>query len=294
MIDSLAQMFSQEAFWRGLAAALLAATPCAVLGVFLYLRRQSLVADALAHIALPGIVIAFLVTGSTDPLPMLAGAVALGMAASFGMGALEHRAGVRSDAAIGIVFTALFALGIVLLSMFVHDAHIDTKHTLFGDVLAISDDALLLLGAMAPVVLLGVALGWRWLGMVCFDQGFARVLGVPVAAVHYGLMAAASGTTVAAFEAVGAILVVAFVIVPAASAHLLCDRLHTMVFTAWGLGVLAVVLGMGAAWVFDISASGAIVLAQGLLYALCFLFAPRHGALRRAAPENLAPQGADP
>ena len=289
MIEMWTDPWALESWWRGLAGAMLASTPCALVGVFLYLRRMSLVADALSHIALPGIVVAFLLSGSVAPAPMLLGAVSLGVVSSVAMDVLAKRAAVRSDAAIGIVFTALFALGIVLLSMFVQDAHIDTQCTLFGDVLAISDDALLLLACVTPAILCAVVLCWRWLTVVCFDPGFAHTLGLPVTLVHYALMAGASGATVASFEAVGAILAIALIVIPAATAHLLCDRMHTMLAVAWGHGLLSALVGMYLAYWLDVSASGAIVLSQGTLYLLAFLFAPHHGALSRVLTRRTPP-----
>lgn len=268
--------------WRGTLAGALAAIPCAMIGVFLYLRRLSLTADALTHVALPGIVAAFLLTGSIEPLPMLLGAVSMGLIASFSIESLARHPAVRSDSAVGIVFTAFFAAGVIALSVFVEDAHIDTQCVLFGDVLGVSDDTLWLLGVTSPLIVAGVLVCFRWLSIVSFDEGMARNLGIPVALVHYGLMTAASVTTVAAFEAVGAILAVAMIIVPAATAHLFADRLQTMLAVAVAHGVASAVFGMYCAIWFDVSAAGAIVCVGGMLYILAFLFAPRHGLVSRA------------
>ena len=268
--------------WRGALATGLAAVSCATLGVFLYLRRMSMLADALAHVALLGIVVAFLLSGDVHPLFMVGGAMIAGLVASLGIEALASRPRVRPDAAIGIVFTAMFALGVVLLSTQVHDAHIDLNCVLFGNVLGISDHSLALLGWTTPLVLLAVALGWRWLAASSFDAGFARTIGVPVVAVHYGLMAGASATCVASFEAVGAVLVVALIIIPAATAHLLCDRLHAMIGVAWAHALLSAMLGLYVAVWINCSPAGAMVVVAGLLYGAVYLFAPRHGLVPRA------------
>lgn len=263
--------------WRGVLASVLSAVPLAVLGVFLYLRRMSLIADALAHVALLGIVLAFLVSGSLAGPVMVLGAAAVGLVAAVGIEALARRPQVRSDAAIGIVFTVLFAAGVILLSTTVRDAHIDTQCVLFGNVLGISDRALWMLGVIAPVVLVLVAVFYRWLAVSSFDATLAAGIGIPVGALHYGLMTAVSVTTVASFEAVGAILAIAMIIVPAASAHLLADRLWAMLLIAVGHALISALAGMYAAIWFDTSAAGAIVVVGGLLYAVAFLFAPRHG-----------------
>ena len=267
--------------WRGTLAATLAAIPCALLGVFLYLRRMSLIADALTHVALPGIVAAFLLSGSVEPFTMLVGAAIVGVLASGAIEALADKGGVRSDAAIGIVFTAFFSIGVIALSVGVHDAHIDTACVLFGDVLGISNDSLILLGITAPVVCALVALFYRWLALVSFDKGLAANLGVPVALVHYGLMGAVSVTSVASFEAIGAILAIAMIVVPAATAHILCDRLPWMLVVACLHGVGSAVAGMYIAVWADVSAAGSIVCVGGALYGLAFLIAPRHGVLVR-------------
>jgi manganese/zinc/iron transport system permease protein len=270
-------------------AALLVAIPCAVLGVFLYLERMSLLSDALAHVALPGIVVAFLLSGSLEGPTMVAGAAAVGLLSSFLIKALARRPHVRPDAAIGIVFTVLFAGGVILLSTMVRDAHIDTQCVLFGNVLAISDRTLWTLAVVSPIVLGLVAVFWRWLAVTAFDSNLAVNIGVPVALVHYGLMTGVSVTTVAGFEAVGAILVIALIIVPAATAHVLCDRLHSMVGVAVLHAVLSTVVGMYASVWLNCSSAGAIVVAGGLFYGMAFVFGPRHGLwvrwMRRRRPE---------
>lgn len=265
--------------WRGTLASLLVAVPCAVLGVFLYLRRMSMLSDALAHVALPGIVAAFLITGSLDGPVMVLGAAVVGLLASGAIEGLSKHPNIRPDAAIGIVFTTFFAAGVILLSMFVHDAHIDTDCVVFGNVLAISDRTLMTLGVVAPMVLASVALFWRWLTVSSFDPMLARNLGLPVAAIHYGLMVAVSMTTVAGFEAVGAILVIALIILPAATAHLFADRMGTMVSVSVAHAVTSCVAGMYVSVWLNCSPAGAIVVVGGVMYLLAFCLAPRHGAL---------------
>ncbi len=264
---------------RGMFSVLLVAISCAILGVFLYLRSMSMIADALAHVALPGIVAAFLVSGSLAAPFMLVGAAATGLLATFGIETLSRRPNVRPDAAIGIVFTAMFAIGVILLSTSVQDAHIDTHCLLFGDVLGVSDRSMILLAIVTPLVVLLTFVFYRWLSASSFDPEFARSIGIPVTAVHYGLMMAVSLTTVASFEAVGAILVIALMIVPAATAHRLASRLHTMLAVAVAHGIISAVVGMYVAIWIDSSAAGAIVVVGGLLYAAAFLFGPRYGVL---------------
>ncbi|MFU8806126.1 MAG: metal ABC transporter permease [Bradymonadaceae bacterium] len=285
MIDFFVDPWTWGAWmWRGMFTVVLVAIGCAVLGVFLYLRRMSLIADALAHIALPGIVAAFLISGSLEGPVMLFGAAATGIFASWAIASLARRPNIRPDAAIGIVFTALFAAGVILLSTRVHDAHIDTHCLIFGDVLGVSDRSIWLVALVVPAVLILVAVFYRWLETSSFDPAFAASMGIPVVALHYGLMTGVSLTTVAAFEAVGAILVIALIIVPAATAHLLADRLLPMILIAVTHAVLSAIVGMYVAIAINSSAAGAIVVTGGVFYGLVYLFSPRHGALRRLLP----------
>lgn len=265
--------------WRGMVTVHLVAIAAAVLGVFLYLRRMSLIADALAHVALPGIVAAFLISGSLDGPVMLGGAVVVGLVAAWAIQTLSNRPTIKGDAAIGIVFTSFFAVGVILLSTVVRDAHIDTHCLLFGDVLGISDRALGLVLFVVPTVLVLVAIFFRWLAVSSFDPKFAMAIGVPVGAMNYGLMTAVTVTAVAGFEAVGAILVIALIIVPGATAHLLADRLGSMIGWAVAHTVVSCWVGMYVAIYANTSAAGAIVVVGGVLYLAAFLLSPRHGRL---------------
>lgn len=266
---------------RGILAASLVAIPTSLLGVFLYLRRRSLIADAHAHLAVPGVVIAFLLTGSLSLPVLLIGALIVGLGASWLIEYLAARRTIRADAAIGIAFTPLFALGIILMSTLITDAHIDTHCLLFGDVLGIPNRALVTLALVALTVLGLVAGFWRWIAVATLDPDFARTLGIPTRLIHYGLMSAVAATTMASFEAVGSILVIAMIIVPAATAHLLTDRLLTMTVLATGHGLLSAWIGMYASVWLNVSTAGAMVVAGGSLYTLALLFAPHHGLIAR-------------
>lgn len=261
----------QEAWlWRALATGTVVAVPCALVGVFLYLRNMSLLADALAHVALPGIVIAFLATGGLALPALQLGAVVVSVASAVSISALAAR-GVREDAAIGIVFTVMFAIGVILLSTRARGVDLDLDCVLFGNILGVSDASLF---TMAGVAVLVVAAAWvfrRWLAVSTFDSALAITLGVPVAAIHYGLVTAASVTAVSTFEAVGAVLGVAMVIVPPATAHRLTDRLPSMLLTAVAVALLAVVGGVTLSIATDTSTAGCIVLVQGAVYAATFI-----------------------
>ena len=263
--------------WRALVTAVLVAVPCAVLGVFLVLRRRSTVADAQAHLALPGIVLAYLATGSTAPFVMLGGALVVGLGGGLGIEALIARARIRPDAAVGLVYAPLFALGVVLLSAFVRDAHIDVQCVLFGDVLGVADTTLLTLAIVTPAVLVVVVVVWRWLVWTAFDELHARAHGVPIALVHRGVMALVAVVAVASFEAAGAVLVVALFVVPGATAHLVSRSPIAMVGLAAGHAVLSSVLGLGLSIALDCSTAGAMVAVAGALYGLVRWVVARRG-----------------
>lgn len=280
MVDVLTSSW----FLRAGLAGSLAALSCSVIGVYLYLRRMSMVADALAHIALLGTLLAVIATGSLSSGAILLGAVTTGV---LGTILMQHLAqtGVREDSAIGIVFTAAFSLGVVLLSTRFRTVHIDTDCVLFGDILGIDDSTLLSLGLVALFVVTGALLLRRWLEISTFDPVVAATIGVPVALMHHTIVVGTSFASVAAFQAVGAVLAVALIVVPAATAHQLTNRLPAMVGVAvthalastWGGLVLAVVL--------ETRPAGTIVCVAGMLYALALVFAPSHGVIaeRRAA-----------
>jgi ABC-type Mn2+/Zn2+ transport system permease subunit len=274
-------------FLRALAAGSLVAVSCSVIGVFLYLRRMSMVADALAHIALLGTLLAVLVTGGLSSGAILLGAVTTGALATVLMQRLAQ-SGVREDSAIGIVFTAAFSLGVVLLSTRFRSVHIDTDCVLFGDILGIEDQTLLSLGLVAALIVGGVCGMRRWLALSTFDPIVAATVGVPVAVVHHSIVVGSSFAAVAAFQAVGAVLAVALIIIPAATAHQLAHRISTMIAVAVAHGLLSTWMGLVISVAAGTRPSGTIVCVAGTLYVLALVAAPRYGLLaeRRLVRES--------
>lgn len=283
-----------EAAWIILAGAL-AAGSCAIVGCFLVLRRMAMLGDAISHAVLPGIALAFLLTSSRAPLPMLLGAGALGLVTA-GLTDWLHRTGrLQQDAAIGVTFTWLFAIGVILISGFAGAVDLDQECVLYGEIAYVPLDvwrlanghslgprAVWVLGSVLLVNVAWVALAWKELRLCAFDPELAVALGLPVTAMHAALMAATSLTTVAAFESVGAILVVAMLVGPAATAYLLTDRLFRMVLIAVGVGAAASAGGYLLARLWDASIAGCMAVAIGVLFALAALFSPRHGVVTRA------------
>lgn len=277
-----------------IATATLFSIACGLLGCFLVLRRMAMVGDAISHAVLPGIVIAFLLSGSRDPFTMIIGAGILGLFTSFLIEFLHRRARLQTDAAIGVTFTSLFALGIILISLYAGQVDLDQECVLYGEIAYVPIDlwitgdgtimgprALYIAGFLLMVVGLFLLLGYPYLHVTTFDPDYAATIGISVGLWHYLLMGAVSMTTVSAFESVGAILVVALFVVPPATAYLLTDKLRRMLLLTMILSLITSVLGYYLAVAIDGSIAGAIVTVAGALFGLAFLFSPTHGLLRR-------------
>ncbi len=277
--------------------AILAAAACALPGVFLVLRGMALMCDAISHVVLLGIVVMFFIVGDLTSPWLTVGAALTGLLTVVLVEALSRTGRVKRDAAIGLVFPALFSLAIILVSHNAGGVHLDTDAVLYGELAFAPFDRMIInghdLGAralwgMGGVFLLNVALitvFFKELKLATFDAGLAASLGFAPALVHYGLMAIVSITAVEAFDAVGSILVVALMIAPAAAAWLLTDKLGHMLFVAVGLGVAGAISGSWVAQWTDGSIAGCMATMLGVIFGLVFLFAPTRGlafiALRR-------------
>jgi manganese/zinc/iron transport system permease protein len=271
----------------------LAAASCALVGSFLVLRRMAMLGDAISHAVLPGIAIAFLVSSSRAPFVMLIGAGALGVLTSVIVEWLHRSGRLQQDASIGVTFTWLFAVGVILITAFAGQVDLDQECVLYGEIAYVPWDtwvqggrslgprAVWILGAALAFNVAWISLAYKELKLCAFDPELAASLGIPVAFFHYLLMAATSITTVTAFESVGAILVVAMLVGPAATAYLLTDRLSRMLMIAVGVGILSSVLGYLLAHALDCSIAGAMSVVIGALFALALLFSPTHGVLVR-------------
>lgn len=271
----------------------LLSTACGLLGSFLVLRRQALLPDAVSHAVLPGIVLIFLLTGQRASLLTVAGATAFGLVCVLGFEWLRKTGIVGSDAALALMFPALFSLGVLGISRFASGAHIDIDSALYGEITFAPLRTVLVLGVEVPrsllvtggatllVVALVVAL-WRPLQAGTFDPGFAQTAGLGERAVSRILLVAVAGVAVVAFDSVGAILVVTFFIVPAATALLLAGRLGTMLVLAVAFGWLSSAVGQRVADTVDSSIGGAVGLASVAFFVLALLLAPRRGLLWRA------------
>lgn len=273
--------------WQILITAGLVSASCALLGCFLVLRKMAMVGDAISHAVLPGIVIAFFLSGSRDSVPMLIGAGVVGLATTFLVEYFHRKARLQSDAAIGITFTTLFAVGVLLISVFAGKVDLDQDCVLYGELAYVPLDvifsangdvlapkALLVSGGVLLLVVIFIVLGYRQLVVTTFDPAFAAATGLATGLWHYLLMGAVSVTTVAAFESVGAILVVALLVAPAATAYLLTNNLKIMLVLSVLTGWIASAGGYGLAVAMDGSIAGAIATLCGILFAAATLLSP--------------------
>jgi manganese/zinc/iron transport system permease protein len=287
----------------------LAAVAAALIGNFLVLRRQSLIGDAVSHVALPGIVAAFLVTATIATAPMLAGAVGAAVVAAALIEVVRRVGGVEPGAAMGLVFTTLFAAGVLLLEISdARSVHLDVEHALLGnlenliwlsglDASALVDPAALAdlppqvfrLAFVLVIVAAFVRLAWKELVVGSFDPVFARTIGARPAVIDAALTLLASVTAVFAFEAVGAILVIAMFICPPAAARLMTDRLvpqigWSLVFALVSANLGYVLAGYGPMWLgaeASVSAAGMIAVVSGVILAIAAAFGPRRKGTRR-------------
>ncbi|WP_028547336.1 metal ABC transporter permease [Paenibacillus sp. UNC451MF] len=278
-------------FWIIVTAALVACS-CSLLGCFLVLRRMAMIGDAISHSVLPGIVIAFLISGSRDSFFMLLGASILGLITVF-LIQLFQQSGVQSDASIGVVFTALFSIGVVLVSMYTRQVDLDLDCVLYGEIIRVPWDTITLAGMdIGPkavwilglvLVLSGAVIGlfYKQFKICSFDPAMAAAVGIPVVLFHYLLMGLVSVTTVASFESVGAILVVGMLVVPAATAYLLTERLGIMIVYSMIVGIISAVAGYYVSMLLDASIAGCMITVAGAMFVLALLFSPSHGVVWR-------------
>jgi len=279
-------------FWT-IAVGIAVNSCCAILGCYLVLRRLSLLGDAVSHSILAGIAGAFLLTGSIGAVPMFVGALVVGLLTAFLTQSLTSFGNIPEDSSMGVVFTSLFAVGVIIISSpALRDAHLDDC-ILVGLLDVVSLETATMAGMTVPrtlltllpmllVVLLFVGLFWKELKISSFDAELATSMGINAVLMHYLLMGMVAATTVASLEAVGAILVIAMLIVPAATAHLLTDRLGPMMCLAVLCGTTAAVLGCLWARLANSNAAGLMAVVAGLQFAAAVVLAPQYGLISKA------------
>lgn len=267
-----------DAFWIIVTGSLVAVTS-GLLGCYLILRKMAMVGDAISHAVLPGIALAYLFSGSRNPALMLTGAAVFGIFCTVMIEAFHKKARLQEDASIGISFTWLFAIGVILITFFADKVDLDQECVLYGEIAFINFEtwmgvpvAVWMLGTLFLCIMAFILIGYKGLYLTTFDPEYAATIGISSALWHYMLMSAVSLTTVMSFESVGAILVVAFLIVPGATAYLLTDKLKTMLWLSVVVGISASVFGYYLAAWMNASISGAMVTVLGLIFFLVLIY----------------------
>ncbi len=247
---------------------------CGVIGCFIILRGMALMGDAISHAVLPGVHLLY------ARRQFFFGAVFTGILTALGIGYVSQNSRIKNDSAIGIVFTAFFAVGIILITLVKSSS--DLYHILFGNVLAVRSSDMWITLVIGVMILTAVFLFYKELLITSFDPTMAAVYGLPNRLIHYFLMTLLTMVTVASLQTVGIILVVAMLITPAATAYLLTDRLWVMIYLSAFLGALSAVVGLGLSYTYNLSSGAAIVLVATILFGLSFTFSPKQGVLWRA------------
>ncbi len=272
------------AFYIILTASIIAIS-CGLLGSYLILRKMAMVGDAISHAVLPGIVIAFLISGSRASLPMLVGAAIIGVLTTVLIELLHKKARLQEDASIGITFTWLFALGVIMISSLTGQVDLDQECVLYGEIAYVPLDlvtlgsgtagprALWISGTVLILILIAIRWGYKGLLITTFNEDYAKALGISTAFWHFAFMGLVSLTTVVSFESVGAILVVALLIAPPAAAYLLTGNLKKMLLLVSIFAVITAVGGYYLALWIDGSIAGAMATFGGLIFAVCFAIA---------------------
>ncbi len=274
MLQALIEPLQYGFMQRSLVIAILVGLLCAVVGSYLMVQRLALLGDAISHSVLPGLAIAFLLGAN-----IYFGAFIAGVISTMAIAWIRTRSPIKEDAAMGIVFSAFFALGVTLITVIQKDNKIDLNHFLFGNILGVTFQEVRDTAIIAAVVLLTVFLLYKELLFYTFDPLGAKAAGLPVNRLNFGLMVLIALTIVASMKAVGVILVLSLLITPGATAYLLVKRLHGVMILGAFIGVFSSICGMYLSYFYNFPSGPAIVLVVSGLFLLAMLFSPRHGVL---------------
>jgi manganese transport system permease protein len=267
--------FQYEFMLKALGVSALVGLVCAVLSCYMILKGWSLMGDAVSHSVLPGVVVSYLLG-----LPFAVGAFVFGFLSVLTIGYIKRNSRIKEDAVIGLVFTAFFALGLILISK--TPSTVDLTHVLFGHVLGISNEDIIQTVVIGAFTLGAILVLRKDLMLFCFDEHHARAIGLNTSFLYYALLSLLALTIVAALQTVGIILVISMLIAPGAIAYLLTDRFNRMMLIASAVSVLSSLVGAYASYHLDASTGGCIVVLQALIFGAAFIFAPKRGLVGRA------------
>ena len=251
-----------------------------IIGSFIILRGMSLMGDAISHAVLPGVALSYMLGSS-----YIIGATVFGMASAALIGFVTKHSRLKNDTAIGIVFSAFFALGIILISF--ARSSTDLYHILFGNVLAVRDSDMFLTAAVLVIVLIAVPLFYKQLKLTSFAPTIAKSYGWNISAINYGLMFLLTLVAVTSLQTVGTILVIAMLITPAATAYQLTDKLLVMIVLSTVFGTLSSIVGLYFSYSYNLPSGATIVMAAAVFFIVAFIFAPKKGLIGQLRKENL-------
>lgn len=277
-LDAFVQWFTEPLQYdfmiKALAMSAVVGLVCAVLSCYMILKGWSLMGDAVSHSVMPGVVFSYILG-----IPFSIGAFVFGLLSVILIGFVKRQTRLKEDAVIGLIFTAFFALGLIMISR--TPSTVDLTHILFGNVLGITNADMLQTVVIAAITMVAIVVLRKDLMLFCFDENHARAIGLNTTFLYYALLSLLALTIVAALQTVGIILVIAMLITPGAIAYLLTDRFNRMMIIASVVSVLSSLIGAYASYHLDASTGGCIVVLQAIIFGFVFVFAPKQGLLRR-------------
>jgi len=268
LVDFINALGKYDFLQSALLTAIMVGIMSGIIGSFIILRGMSLMGDAISHVVLPGVAVAYIFGFN-----ILIGASVFGVLAALLIGFVASRSKIKTDTSIGVVFSAFYALGFILISM--AESSTNLHHILFGNILAVSDSDIMTTAVVLGIVILFVVIFYKELLVTSFDETYAQTYGLKVQVIHYALMLVLTLVTVSALQTVGIILVVAMLITPAATAFLWTDKLMTMLILSASVGVVSSITGLYFSYTFNWASGPAIVLVAAMLFALSFIFSPK-------------------
>jgi len=273
MINWLLAPFNYEFMQRGFYASLIVGTVCAVMGCYVVIRSMAFMGDAMAHAILPGVAIAYILNGS-----LALGALIASIIIALGIGQLSKIARLKEDTAIGILFSAFLALGILIIST-IRTYAIDLSHILFGNILGVSKSDLIFTAATSFFVLLFLFIFYREFLIISFDKVYAKAVKIPVEFYRHFMLVLMALTIVASIQTVGVVMVAAMLVTPAASAYIITRRLPAMMAASSLIGVMSSIIGLYISFYANVASGAAIVLTATVIFLAVFLFSPKRGII---------------
>jgi ABC-type Mn2+/Zn2+ transport system permease subunit len=275
MINFIDALMHYGFLQKALTTSIMVGIICGVIGCFIILRGMALMGDAISHAVLPGVALSYMLG-----INFFFGAVFTGVLTSLGIGFISQHSRIKNDVSIGIMFTAAFASGIIMITLM--KSSTDLYHILFGNVLAVRPSEMWSTLLIGIIVLLSIYAFYKELLVSSFDSTMAAAYGLPTRVIHYFLMTLLTLVTVASLQTVVIVLVVAMLITPAATAYLLTKRLWVMLYLSAGIGVLSSIIGLYFSYTYNLASGAAIVLAATVLFILAFVLSPKQGLIWRA------------